>query len=114
MTTPVVPESIYKFILKEKLLTLTLIGSIFTFAFVGSLKCDIIDPLLQFVLSEEYFGFMDITIREGDKPPKPRKNIELKFGNFFREFITWIIIVITLFTLYKYTSFPDQKSIING
>jgi len=104
-------ESIYKFILKEKFLTLALIGSIFTFAFVGSLKCDIIDPLLQFVLSEEYFGFMDITIREGDKPPRPKKQLELRFGNFFREFITWIIVVVSLYSLYKYTNFPDQPGL---
>jgi large-conductance mechanosensitive channel len=84
------------------------IGSIFTFAFIGSLKGDIIDPLLQFILSEENFGFMDITIREGEKMPPIQKQIEIRFGNFFREFVTWLLVMLMLYALYKFTSFPDQ------
>lgn len=111
MTTPIkikTDESIFRFILRERFITLTVIGSIFTFAFINSLKADIIDPLLQFMLSEENFGFMDITIREGEKMPPIQRQIELKFGNFFREFVLWILIMAALFALYKFTSFPDQ------
>ena len=101
-------DTIFRFILRERFLTLTVIGSIFTFAFIQSLKGDIIDPLLQFILSEENFGFMDVTIREGEKMPRFQRQIELRFGNFFREFVTWLLIMLTLFALYKFTSFPDQ------
>lgn len=101
-------SNIFRFILRERFITLTVIGSIFTFAFVNSLKSDIIDPLLQFMFTEENFGFMDITIREGEKMPPIQRQIELRFGNFFREFTLWIIIMLTLFALYKFTSFPDQ------
>jgi large-conductance mechanosensitive channel len=105
---PKTDESIFRFILRERFLTLTVIGSIFTFAFINSLKSDIIDPLLQFMLSEENFGFMDITIREGEKMPPIQRQIELRFGNFFREFVTWLLIITTLYVLYKFTGFPDQ------
>ena len=101
-------NNIFRFILRERYITLTVIGSIFTFAFVNSLKADIIDPLLQFMLTEENFGFMDITIREGEKMPQIQRQIELKFGNFFREFVTWLLIITTLYVLYKFTGFPDQ------
>lgn len=101
-------QSIFRFILRERFLTLTVIGSIFTFSFIGSLKADIIDPLLQFMLSENDFDFMDITIRDGDKPPRLNRAIEMRFGRFFREFVTWLFIVAVLYILYKFTDFPDQ------
>lgn len=101
-------NNIFRFILRERFITLTVIGSIFTFAFVNSMKSDIIDPLLQFMLSEENFGFMDVTIREGEKMPQIQRQIELKFGNFFREFTLWILVMAALFSLYKFTEFPDQ------
>jgi large-conductance mechanosensitive channel len=72
-TVSVKDGSIFRFILREKFLTLTVIGSIFTFAFISSLKGDILDPLLHFLLSEENFGFMDITIREGEKIKMPQR-----------------------------------------
>lgn len=102
-------KSIFQFILREKFLTLTVIGSVFTFAFIASLKGDIIDPLLQFVLTEENFGFMDITIREGEKMPPFQKQLELRFGNFFRELCVWLLVMTSLYVLYMYTDFPDIK-----
>lgn len=101
-------STIFNFILSERFITLTVLGSIFTFAFVSSLKNDIIDPLLHVILPEEFFGFMDITLREGEKLPRPPRQIDVKMGNFFREFVTWIILMSGLFILAKYTRFPDH------
>jgi len=99
-------DNIIKFILSQKFITLTVIGSIFTFAFISSLKRDMIDPLLDFLLPEENFGFMDITIRDGMKINTPPKQIELRVGNFFKEFITWILAACTLYALSVFTNFP--------
>jgi len=107
---PKTDESIFRFILRERFITLTVIGSIFTFAFINSLKSDIIDPLFQFMLTEENFGFMDITIREGEKMPQIQRQIEMRFGNFFREICIWLLMITVLYVLYKFTSFPDQIS----
>ncbi len=101
-------STIFNFILSERFITLTVIGSIFTFSFVSSLKNDIVDPLLHIIFTEEFFGFMDIVLREGEKMPKPIRQIEVKMGNFFREFVTWIILMSVLFILAKYTRFPDH------
>lgn len=100
------------FLMSEKFITLTVIGSIFTFSFIGSLKADIVDPLLHFIIPEENFGFMDVTIRQGEFPqmPLPRR-IDLKIGNFFREFVTWVFAMCVLYILAKYTQFPDS---LNG
>jgi len=101
-------NNIFRFILRERYITITVIGSIFTFAFINSLKSDIIDPILQFALSEENFGFMDVTIRSGEKMPPVQRQLEIRFGNFFREFCTWLLIITTLYVLYKFTNFPDH------
>ena len=98
---------IFKFILRERLITLTVIGSIFTFAFISSLKEDIIDPLMLFMLPQQNFDFMNVTIREGEKVEYPERQLELRFGNFFRACCTWFLIVITIYVLSKFTSFPD-------
>jgi large-conductance mechanosensitive channel len=102
-------QTVLKFILRERFITLTAIGSIFTFAFISSLKVDIIDPVLDFMLPEENFGFMDITIRDGEKMIMPPRKLEIKFGNFFRQFVTWLLVISTLFVIYKFTDFPDIK-----
>jgi len=103
-------NSIFQFMIREKYITLTTIGSIFTFAFISSMKEDIVDPLISFMLPNQNFDFMDITIREGEKYEIPDKQLELKFGHFFKSFITWLFIVAILYVLYKFTSFPDTFS----
>jgi len=106
--TPDRYKNVLSFLLSERFLTLTVIGSVFTFSFIASLKADIIDPLLHFVLPEENFGFMDVVIRDGVEIPQPKpKQLELKLGNFFREFVTWLFTISVLYLLAKYTRFPD-------
>lgn len=101
-------KNVFSFVLSERFLTLTVIGSIFTFAFISSLKCDIIDPFLQFSLSEDFFGYMNITIREGEEIRMPQRKIQVRLGNFFRELITWLLLMSILFVISKYTNFPDH------
>jgi large-conductance mechanosensitive channel len=100
-------NNIIRFILREKYLTATTLGSIFTFAFISSMKEDIIDPLILFMLPVQNFDYMNITIRDGEKFEMPEKQLELKFGNFFRSFVTWLLLILFLYILCKYTNFPD-------
>ena len=52
---------------------------------------------------------MDITIRDGEAIPMPNPmRLDLKLGNFFRQFITWIFAIVVLYLLAKYTRFPDN------
>ena len=102
-------KNIINFLLSEKFITITVIGSIFTFAFISSMKNDIIEPIFHFMLPEENFGFMDITLRDGEQVQLPGpKKIDLKFGDFFREFVIWIFALCVLFLMAKYTRFPDD------
>jgi large-conductance mechanosensitive channel len=101
-------DTIFRFILRERFITLTVIGSIFTFSFISSLKADIIDPMLDIVLPEDFFGYMNITLREGEKQQMPLRHVELRVGNFFKQFVTWIFTISVLFILAIYTKFPDE------
>lgn len=102
-------KNIINFVLNERFLTITVIGSIVTFSLISNLKADIFDPLLHFIFPEENFGFMDITIRDGEGIPMPTpKRIDLKFGNFFRELMLWLFFMGILFLMAKYTRFPDH------
>lgn len=101
-------KDVVSFLLSEKYISLTVLGSIFTFAFVSSLKNDIIDPLLHILFPEEFFNFMDVVLREGEKMHKVPRQVEVRMGNFFREFVTWIVLISLLFILAKYTRFPDH------
>jgi large-conductance mechanosensitive channel len=101
-------STIFNFILSEKFITLTVLGSIFTFSFISSLKNDVIDPLLHIILPEELFEFMNIVLREGEKPPIIPRQVEIRMGNFFKEFITWMFLMSILFILANYTKFPDH------
>ena len=51
-------KNILSFILSERLLTITVLGSIFTFQFISSIKVSFFDPLMDFVLPEDNFNFI--------------------------------------------------------
>lgn len=100
-------SNVIRLILAEKWLTITVIGSVITFQFISSFKTDIIDPLLDFALPCEKFSFMDVTVREGDDIMPKNPKLVLRFGNWTREFIKWGFVIVMLYLVSKYTSFPE-------
>jgi large-conductance mechanosensitive channel len=102
-------NNVIQFITRERWVSITVLGGVFTFAFISSLKEDIIDPLMLFMLPTQNFDFMNIVIREGEKFESPERQLELRFGHFFRASCTWFLMLAILFVLYKFTNFPDIK-----
>jgi len=102
-------KNIISFLLSERLLTISVIGSIFTFQFINALKMCIVDPLLDFVIPYESFSFLNVTLRDGIEMQMPEpKKLSLDFGTFFKAFITYIFVIFILYMLAKYTRFPDE------
>lgn len=96
------------FVLNERLLTITVVASAIIFALIGALKRDIMDPFVDFMMPDEHFRFMDITIRDGEAPPEPNpKKIQLRFGDFFKELITALLFLSLIFLLSKYVIISD-------
>jgi|688.fasta_scaffold00964_6 hypothetical protein len=104
------------FIFKEKWITVTSIGSIFTFSMINKFRETIFDPLIIFILPPESFEFMKIEIPDiGAKPNvkipnsgnENKNSYILDFGSFFRETIIWILIILILYILAVFLRFPD-------
>ena len=102
-------NSLLNFILAERILSITVICSIITFQFISTFKVNIADPLLDFVLSDDKFNFLNITIRDGQEIPKiENKKLVLDFGQVFKEFVKWIFVLSILFMLAKYVRIQDN------
>lgn len=99
-----VHESVLDFIVKERVLSITVVCSIVTFQFISELKTGLVDPMFEFVLPEHVFDFLNVTIREGLEPPKPsQKKIAIDFGKLVKGLFTWIMAIGLIFVFYKYT-----------
>ena len=99
-------ENVIQFLLNEKLLTIAVLGSVVTFQFISTFKVNIIDPLLDFALPSDKFSFMNIVLRDGEEPIAFDRKISLGVGIFLKEFIKWMIAVLIIYFLAKYTRFP--------
>jgi large-conductance mechanosensitive channel len=101
-------KNILSFILSERILTITVLLSIFTFQFISSFKICIVDPLVDFVLASDNFDFMSVTIRDGVEYKTEQRKLVVDFGTFFKEFIKWVFLISIMYVLAKYTRFPDE------
>lgn len=99
--------NVIRYLLHEKWLTVTVIGSVFTFQFISAFKAFIIDPLLDFLLPNEKFRFMNVTIRDGEETMPANNKIVIGFGSYTVEFVKWGVLMIGLYLLAKYTDFPE-------
>lgn len=99
---------ILDFILKERILAITVIASIITFQFISTFKVNLVDPLLDFILPNNYFENLNLVIRPGYEPPSvDQKQLTLDFGESLREFIKWIFVIFLLFILVSFTSLQN-------
>lgn len=98
------------FLLRERVLTITVFTSIITFQFISTFKINIMDPLLEYLLPEKYFEYLRITIREGPEMQKmPQRPLVIDFGQLLREFFKWLFMIYLLYNLYKYSNIQDSK-----
>lgn len=101
-------NNVISFILSERLLTITVIGSIFTFQFLAAVKFNAVDPIFDFLFADDNFKNTNFVLRKGHEVTKYDKKISIEFGILFKEFIKWMTIMTILFLCAKYTRFPDD------
>lgn len=114
-----------EFIYKEGWLTLSSIGSIFTFALVSNFRANIFDKLMSYILPPESFEYMKVKLPDiGVSPPTrsmnpydPTETVqtddpnEIDFGGFVRESIIWIFMTLLMYLLSTFLRFPDRGGI---
>ncbi len=102
-----------EFLYRENFITLSSIGSIFTFALIGNFRENVFDRIMTYVLPLESFEFMqvelpDIGTNKVMKTPDPynanefidvKEPYTIKFGGFIREAIIWIFMILLLYIL---------------
>lgn len=102
-------STVLDFIVKERILAITVLCSIVTFQFISIFKSNMFDPWLELILPDYLFDYLNITIRDGVEMNKiDQKKLVLDFGQVFKGFITWIFMISVLYILYKYTSLQDN------
>lgn len=119
------PMDPIEFIYNENWLTLSSIGSIFTFALVSNFRANIFDKLMDYILPPESFEYMKVTLPDiGVSPPTRVMNPydpteivtsgspnDIDFGGFIRESIIWIFMTLLLYLLSTFLRFPDKHGI---
>jgi len=130
MSTPqpnsTLPIDPIDFISKEKYITLTVIGSIFTFSMITKFRENVFDPLLVYVLPPESFDFMKIELP--DEGPSPnvfttgifgeqaenRSSYIINFGPWIRESLVWIFMILILYLMKVLLNWPTIKGGTGG
>ena len=102
-------NNVIRLILEEKWFTITVIGSVMTFQFISAFKADLLDPFMDFILPYEKFEFMDIVVKEGLETVPQNPKLTLRIADFFKEFVKWGFIIVVLFLIGKYTTFPETE-----
>lgn len=101
-------QDLISFILSEKILTITVICSIITFQFISSFKNNITDPIINFMLPEEYFSYLHLVLRDGVEVPKPTpKKLVLDFGQVLRDLVLWMVLIGLVLLMAAYIRFQD-------
>lgn len=110
-----------EFLYRENWITLSSIGSIFTFALVANFRANVFDKIMGYILPIESFDYMKVELPDiGISPPIKSMNTynpidttetgnpnTIDFGSFVRESIIWIFMVLLLYLLAIFVRFPD-------
>jgi hypothetical protein len=119
------PIDLVEFLYKENWITLSSIGSIFTFALVGNFKSNIFDKLMGYILPIESFNYMKVRLPDIGESPiltsmstnNPLCTVisedpnEINFGSFVRESIIWIFMIMFLYIIAIFVRWPDSGGI---
>ncbi len=99
----------FRFISKQKWITITAIGSILTFTLINKIKEYILFPLMNYVLPKKAFEKFEIVLEENEK-----KETTLYIGKVIQELLLWTFLITFLYFMTKKTSWPIIKEGSSG
>lgn len=114
-----------EFLYRENFITLSSIGSIFTFALVNSFKESVFDRIMMYILPLESFEFMQVelpdigtnSVVKTPDPFNPNETIDIKepytikFGVFIRDAVIWIFMILLCYILAIFVRYPISGGI---
>lgn len=107
MTQKKIPSDPIEYIYRENWITLSSIGSIFTFALIGSFREHVFDKLLSYVLPNESFDFMQVELPDIGNS----EETVISFGVFIREAIIWTFMILLLYLMGLFLRWPNDGGI---
>lgn len=121
------PNDPIEFLYRENWITLSSIGSIYTFALIGSFREHVFDKIMGYILPHESFEFMKVELPElpgtsttliptmNANEPTETKYIKepnvIRFGMFIREAIIWIFMILLLYIMAIFVRWPMSGGI---
>lgn len=117
------PSDPIEFLYRENLITVTSIGSIFTFALIAKFRETIFDQFMGYLLPIESFEFMKVELPDVYSPMIPSMDPDnpidfvenppnvIHFGAFIREAIIWIFMILLLYILGVFVRWPGGAGI---
>ena len=102
-----IPSDPIEYIYRENWITLSSIGSIFTFALIGSFREHVFDKLLSYVLPNESFEFMQVELPDIGNS----EETVISFGVFIREAIIWTFMILLLYLMGLFLRWPNDGGI---
>tara|TARA_Y100000996_G_scaffold379416_1_gene332693 strand:+ start:1715 stop:2050 length:336 start_codon:yes stop_codon:yes gene_type:complete len=91
----------FDFVSNQKWITLTAIGSVFTFTFINKIKEYILFPTFNYIVPKKAFESFNIVLEENEK-----KDTTLEIGKIIRELILWAIIITFIYFIAKKSKWP--------
>jgi hypothetical protein len=119
------PNDPIEFLYRENWITLSSIGSIFTFGLISNFRANVFDKIMGHILPVESFDFMKVEMADiGPSPPiqtinpfdptdiitTGNPNI-IEFGLFVREAIIWIFMILVLYIACIFIRWPASGGI---
>lgn len=103
------------FLLEEGIISATTISSIFTVGLVNSLRTNIIEPAFEkFIPTHKLHqqdNFNILPVLTNNQPPgTPASNV-VKWKVFLKDFFIWLILMLSLFILWKNFLHPIKSNI---
>ena len=119
------PSDPLEFIYRENWITLSSIGSVFTFGLVSNFRSNVFDKIMNYVLPIESFDFMKVEMPDigynpqiqSMDPDMPINTLTsgnpniIDFGAFIREAIIWIFMILVLYIVCVFVRWPDHGGI---
>ena len=111
----------FDFFLDEGVLTVGAVTGIFTANMLNSLKGNVVDPFIENLIpshkldsepeSQTTEKFADIMTTKIEPPPKqPPGPKKIKWQTFLRDFITWVILMVFMYLIWKKWIHPYKMS----
>lgn len=102
-----IPTDPIEYIYRENWVTLSSIGSIFTFALISNFRENIFDVLLGYFLPKESFEFMQVDLPDIGNT----EDTTIHFGVFVREAIIWTCMLLILYLMGLFLRWPNDGGI---